>query len=450
MKSFSLTKGSFFDLHRSNLRPEIRVTTSIIHSPLKTSLSFPELRWIVGLPGISIIFTRDRNLALRIALYLKLVSPAYASTIRKCDATNESDYDDETFKRVFEDCSTSSTGLVLVATTILTLGIDIPNIQRVCIIDPIKLDDEVQQKGRLLRKKVAGAIAEAYVYVSPTTMVRAAEMVADDKAGVLRKKDSETKEETKGLSLSMAYRLVAPCQSIEQDRQYDNPVLDPPCFCESCSTFIVPDEPPPCLCSGCQPGKCDRDWIIEHRTRIGQAGKKAAEQAITKIPYLQGILAVSLVPRRGIVEKPMRDYLIERLHILRITMFDHPAELYTRGGFYTPEDLIPDAVIVIILDNFFALTTAHVLHEYTKAYQLMWDWVDCIFTDIRDSIPHLLSIHMETAQAEKVKRQAASDKAKEKRRDERALKTGIRKHLPIPDKPDGFRGQRWRWTFPNG
>ncbi len=59
MKSFSLSPGSFFDLHRSNLRREIRVTTSIITSSLTTSLSFPELCWVVGLDGITIIFVRD-------------------------------------------------------------------------------------------------------------------------------------------------------------------------------------------------------------------------------------------------------------------------------------------------------------------------------------------------------------------------------------------------------
>ncbi len=143
MKSFSLSPGSFFDLHCSNLRQEIHVTTSIITSSLTTSLSFPKLRWVVGLDGITIIFVRDRMLALRICLYLMTIEPAYAQTIRWCDSTNDVDYDSETFEMIFQDHSIPGLGSVLVATTILTLGIDVPKVKRVLTLDGIEIDEEI-------------------------------------------------------------------------------------------------------------------------------------------------------------------------------------------------------------------------------------------------------------------------------------------------------------------
>ncbi len=45
-------------------------------------------------------------------------------------------------------------------------------------IGGIEIDEEIQQDGRLLRKKVKGATAEAYSYVTASALTRAAEIVA--------------------------------------------------------------------------------------------------------------------------------------------------------------------------------------------------------------------------------------------------------------------------------
>ncbi|KAF9060772.1 hypothetical protein BDP27DRAFT_1429719 [Rhodocollybia butyracea] len=153
IKQFDLTMGNFLHLRRSNLRREIRVTTTILTSSLTNALNFPDLRWVIGLPGITIIFTRECSLTLRLALYLcRIAPPELLHTIRKCDSTNDRDYNEETLHLI---CTgDQSHGLILVSTTILTVGVDIPNVQ----------------EGRLLRSKNPGDTAEAYVYVSEGTM----------------------------------------------------------------------------------------------------------------------------------------------------------------------------------------------------------------------------------------------------------------------------------------
>ncbi len=115
-----------------------------------------------------------------------------------------------------------------------------------------------------------GATAEAYSYVTASAMKRAAEIVKSGSGDNLKiGEDAEegqklgNKKEKKKMSMSWAQRLMAACHSREVDRQFGNPLTDPPCFCRNCSDDPPSLTPPLCLCSGCQPGQCDCDrWII--------------------------------------------------------------------------------------------------------------------------------------------------------------------------------------------
>ncbi|KAF8879019.1 hypothetical protein CPB85DRAFT_1443246 [Mucidula mucida] len=223
-------------------------------------------------------------LALRICLYLMTIEPAYAQTIRRCDSTNNVDYDSETFEMIFQDHSIPGLGLVLVATTILTLGIDVPEVKRVLTLDGIEIDEEIQQDSRLLRKKVKGATAEAYSYVTASAMKRAAEIVKSGSGDDLEiGEDAEegqklgNKKEKKKMSMSWAQRLMAACHSCEIDRQFGNPLTDLPCFCRNCSDDPPSLTPPLCLCSGCQPGQCNRDCWIGPRRAILDLEKASFE-----------------------------------------------------------------------------------------------------------------------------------------------------------------------------
>ncbi len=460
MDTFDLVQGRFHDIHRSNLRPEIRVTTSIIGSSLTTSLNFPELRWIVGLQGISIIFVRDRSLALRIALYLKRIEPPYAHTIRKCDATNDPSYNKETQEAINKPDHDG--GLILVATTILTLGIDIPNVVRVISVDPVEFDEEIQQMGRLLRQKEKGCVGEAYVYVSQTTMDKALAMVQADKAAkegngipaqskkATRKgknnADTPQKSTSPTLSLSMAYRLVAPCVTVEQNDQYGNPVCDPPCSCQSC-TSLGPTRNR-CLCSGCQPGRCERDMVKRAKEGLLKAVQEAAKLRMEALPNdVRPDIEPLVFPLDVMIkltDKGMRNHVQDKLVALRERMFDASHTNYSRYGLYTPEDMVPDAIIPLILDNFFRLETPEVLSALTHRYKLYPDWVQEIWAELRASMPRLLRIHAKALKRAKQKKVAAKQKARVKYLDKREATHGIRTALPTEDIPQ-FMGKRWRY-----
>ncbi len=455
--TFDLVPGRFHDIHRSNLRPEIRVITSIIHSSLTTSLNFPDLQWIIGLKGISIIFTRDRSLALRIALYLKRVDPPYADTIRKCDSTNESDYDHDTRMAIRE--GDHANGLILVATTILTLGIDIPNVVRVIILDPIEFDEEIQQMGRLLRQKEKGCVGEAYVYVSQSTLEKAEEMVKAHKAAkegnkipVTQKKATkkgynQAKPSPPSLSLSMAYRLVAPCVTVEQNRQYGNPDSDPLCFCQSC--HLLGPRRTECLCSGCKPGTCERDMIAKvkegpRRDNLDIVTSQNENLPRELQPDTAPVMPNSVKPVKKLVDKNMRKYVTEKLVTLREQMIDEPNTNYSRHGLYTPEDIIPDAVIPLILDNFFRLDSPKILSQLTEAHQLYPDWINAIWEELRASMSELLRIHADSLKLAKAKQASTKAKARNKYLDKREQKHGIRTGLSTDDIPQ-FTGKRWRY-----
>ncbi|KAJ3819356.1 P-loop containing nucleoside triphosphate hydrolase protein, partial [Lentinula raphanica] len=256
LEKFGLTKGHFLDYHRSNLRPEVRVTTIILPSSPNGSFTFPFLSWIIGLEGVSIIFTRNRTLTLKIALYLMRSHPRYASFIRKCDSTNDpEEYDTVTYTMARN--ITGSSSLILVSTSILTVGIDIPNVRRVISLEPMDFTQEIQEGGRVLRQKRQGEVAEVYTYFSQATADLAAKMVEEDKDNKAtgRKKHHSDDEQSTRITLGLAYRIVADCITEEQNSQYNCPPLNKdPCFCSSCANLHIAEEAPQkCISSCCHP-----------------------------------------------------------------------------------------------------------------------------------------------------------------------------------------------------
>ncbi|THU88170.1 hypothetical protein K435DRAFT_680330, partial [Dendrothele bispora CBS 962.96] len=233
LQCFGLRDGNFVDIHRSNLRPEIRVTTSVLKSSLASSFTFPELRWVIGLPGITIIFLPDRNSGLRIALYLRRCNPYLAPRTRKWDALNDEEYDKETMDLV-NNLNFNLHGLIIVSTTVLMVGVDFQGVKRIISLEPGDFDQELQMEGRMRES------GESYLYVSKKTMESAQRL------------DAEMEEQKKSMELSWASRLVAPCRSDNQNTQYNNPPYEQSlCRCSSCTEH--PRIKPPCLCSGCRP-----------------------------------------------------------------------------------------------------------------------------------------------------------------------------------------------------
>lgn len=455
--TFDLVPGRFHDIHWSNLCPKIRVITSIIHSSLTTSLNFPDLQWIIGLKKISIIFTQDRSLALHIALYFKCVDPPYADTIWKCDSTNESDYDHDTRMAIRE--GNHANGLILVATTILTLGIDIPNVVWVIILDPIEFDKEIQQMGHLLHQKEEGCIGEAYVYVSQSILEKAEEMVKADKAAkegnkipvtqkkAIKKGYNQAKPLPPSLSLSMAYRLVAPCVTVEQNRQYGNPDSNPLCFCQSC--HLLGPQCTECLCSGCKPGTCERDMITKAKEGLSEdipdIITSQDENLLSKLqPDTGPVMSNSVKQVKKLADKNMRKYITEKLVKLCEQMFDEPNTNYSWHGLYTSEDIIPDAVIPLILDNFFWLGSPKILLQLTEAHQLYPDWINTIWEELQASMSELLRIYADSLKLAKAKQTSTKAKAHNKYLNKCEQKYGIQTGLSTDDIPQ-FTGKQWRY-----
>ncbi|KAJ3735283.1 P-loop containing nucleoside triphosphate hydrolase protein [Lentinula guzmanii] len=435
LKTFNLTSGNFLDLHRSNRRPEVRVTTTFLPTSPASSYTFPFLSWIIGLRGITIVFTRNRTVLLRIVLYLMRAHPTYAHLIRKCDSTNDLTYDKTTFEMAQRESHEKR--LILVSTAVLTVGIDIPSVVRVITLEPLTFEQEIQEGGRVLRRKSKGTTAEVYAYFSKATYDRAKEIVDVDKAGKSHGNIAKTGDKRKLhqrlesadvgmhadqtgkaiLSLDMAYRLVADCLTKEQDRQFDNPPFyQDLCTCPMClslqpttseSDTSVTD--PPCISSCCMPGQSERDRLLQSRKEV--LAPPPDPPKLSRIEIRQ-----RNVERRqqqlNLAGKETRGYLRDRLISLRSKLFDKYGDNYT---LYIPICFVPDQAIETILDNFFLLDTPKHLRESLAGQGLEAEWIDDIWLELHDSIPGLLEVHEKHCEDKRRKTKEARDRNKAKK-----------------------------------
>lgn len=397
---FDLRDGDYFDLHRSNLRPEIRVTTSILESSLKTAVDFPEFRWIVGLPGITIIFAPDRSSALRITLYLRRCNRFLAKRVRKYDAMNDrGTYDKETLEMISSLDSARDLGLIIVATSILMVGFDVNGVRRVFVLEPVDFDEEIQKKGRLLRNKASEEeIAECYVYVSWKTMQDALALVNETEHGAGNNTAQRRKEDPQhgkqahrpSLDISMAHRLVAKCRTEEQNRQYNNPPYgQPPCTCQMCTRYPLRVDPP-CLCSGCQPGMSERDVLTTAQNILRSISADAAEAA----------LAMGFGVPRESEEKPHEVMTRDGQQLVRRYLTELDDKLFedgigNPGGLYTPGMFVPTPVIDIVIDHFFDLDSPLKLSTLLADFQLPDEWLQGVWdTMYHKIIPAFRDLHV--------------------------------------------------------
>ena len=392
---FDLQPNQYIDIHHSNLRPEIRVTTSLLQSTLATAHHFPELRWVHGLPGVTIIFTPDRGSALRLTLYFRRLNGHYAHKVRKYDAMNDhSTYNKETMDLV-KDLDAESDWLIIVATSILMVGVDMFGIKRVIILEPKDFDEEVQKEGRLLRHKIhATEIGESYVYVSYNTMQKAfalvdAPQVAEGKeVGGKRKRSKPEDAGSTAMDISMAQRLVSRCRTQEQNRQYQNPPYGQTiCNCASC-TRNPPVPNPPCLCSGCQPGMSERDILTTRQSTLREIATNAASRSIE--------LGIGTLPSQDIFPEALTaaTQTIIREHLTNLDMQLFMDKIANPGGLYLPGMFVSSPVISAIVDNLLQLETRHNLSICLEPFQLHKCWLEQIWLTLQEKvIPDVVGYH---------------------------------------------------------
>ncbi|KAI1781901.1 hypothetical protein LXA43DRAFT_1054118 [Ganoderma leucocontextum] len=146
---------------------------------------------------------------------------------------------------------------------------------------------------------------------------------------------------------SMARLLCAPCVSAEQNSLYNNPPLDPPCSCLTCSpsTPFASSQHPPCDYSGCSPEPAPPP--------------KEKTRAPDRNP----------IPRNQRVSRKMRAMGVKELLTFRMAVYLSLDVNVSRS--FPPEVLLPDTVIKLILDRFALLETMETLQELVKERTLL-------------------------------------------------------------------------------
>jgi hypothetical protein len=87
------------------------------------------------------------------------------------------------------------------------------------------------------------------MYVTKKAESVAKEVVAGNTQGKKRDGGNNGVE----MDISMARFLLSNCLPAHQDVEFDNPINDPPCTCETCRGEPRPSHPNPCNCSKCLP-----------------------------------------------------------------------------------------------------------------------------------------------------------------------------------------------------
>ncbi|KAJ8094951.1 hypothetical protein PM082_010167 [Marasmius tenuissimus] len=441
LPSFGLETKKFIDMHRSNLRPEIQVTTSLLESNLNAARSFPEFDWIMPLLRITIVFCPDWQLAKWITLHLQRSFYGAGSKewrrVRKWDATNDKEtYDEETLKMI-ESLDPEKERLIIVCTVILMVGMDFRHVQRILNINCMDFDEELQKEGRLLREMDSFLKwAELYVYVSKAVMKTVRETVEAHNKGMDSTKDDRNSGASRScptLDINYAHHLVAECRTEVQNTVYNNPPLNKYlCGCPVCvqnrtpqhQTSLSLDTPPPCLCSGCQPGMCERDLRSLYRENTLHASAEATRKGFG-LGVVEGPPEYADENQDGaaseVVEEEIRGMTAASQDIINQHLVQLDADLFQAGtgnirGFLTPGMFIPSPVISIITEKFLAIITdwdgpARLSMEL-EDYDMDPRWLEAIWKTITQKIYPAIKQYHQQRELENEQRKREQKRAK--------------------------------------
>ena len=156
---------------------------------------------------------------------------------------------------------------------------------------------------------------------------KAASITKDVLAGKAPKmtKGGKTVEMDAGISRF----LVLNCLPLQQDREYNNPSIDPPCHCENCASKPRVTRRVPCNCSRCSPETLPPILIQKRQP-----------------------LAIPMAER---LTDEMRILATQRLTVFRKSLWKAADEI--KFGNVPRAAFLPDCIIKTILDNFALLRT---------------------------------------------------------------------------------------------
>ena len=240
---------NYHTVQRSNRRPEIQLVFRVLSHGIE-SWEFPDLRWVIDdmrRKKIIIFCTSIRD-GFRIHSYLwrQLDSPfdVRGEQLRMYNALNWPDYNLRTreLMRKPDGCR------VIVATDILMVGIDFPDIDDIVIVGhPLHTNDYIQKIGRAGRDPALVSNPRGIAYVTSHAIETAHEQLGETKRKKRTTKKRVTKRRKKlgkgtssksSMSKPMAELIVSGCKTALLDRLYQNPPLGKSLRCD---------------CSGCAP-----------------------------------------------------------------------------------------------------------------------------------------------------------------------------------------------------
>ncbi|KAF9645276.1 P-loop containing nucleoside triphosphate hydrolase protein [Thelephora ganbajun] len=247
-------------VQRSNRRPEIQLLFRVLSHGIE-NWEFPDLRWIIDdmRQKKIIVFCTSIRDGFRVFSYLwkQLDSPVTVrgEQIRMYNALNWPDYNLKTreLMRKSDGCR------VIVATDILMVGVDFPDIDDVVIIGhPPNVNDYLQKIGRAGRDHTLVPNPRGITYITSHAKRAAYEKLGVDPPTARPKRkvkpkpsnrprvrhikkhkklDMETPSMAKSsMSVEMAKLIISGCKTNELDAMYENPVLHPStqCNCSGC------------------------------------------------------------------------------------------------------------------------------------------------------------------------------------------------------------------------
>ncbi|KAJ3729758.1 P-loop containing nucleoside triphosphate hydrolase protein [Lentinula raphanica] len=301
--------------------------------------AFPDFDWVIAGRRKTIIYCRTISLAFRLFVYLwHKDSPSNSIARRKRFRLYCSLYSNQYNKTSRDVFVNNPHCQVLISTDALKVGNDFPNIDDALVIDAEDPSDILQKGGRAGRRPpYSNPGPRCICYFTQSTMERAKTVVASGK-------DEDLNGCSGKMTVHMARLLTAKCIVRELDVQFDNPVDEVPCTCETCGKLPPPSSDTNCQCSGCKPE--------------------------VSLPALPRQNAASR-PGRGIVmanhlSKEMRKYGQHALKEFRYRIWEEAEE--AEMEWFHPLGLLTDTSVNDILDEFLRLETIDDLLPYVNEF----------------------------------------------------------------------------------
>jgi hypothetical protein len=240
--------GKFHVIRRSNARYDVQLIIRELENGLG-GLKFPQLNWVFDEDKKSLIFCPTIALEFRVKVFLWREASARGlnpkKLIRMYNSLNWPSYNTETLDLMHNDPDLK----ILLSTDCLCVGFNCKHIRNVIIMGEEKdVNGYVQKVGRPGRDCEVVKDPRGIMYVTKKAVAVAKEVVEMNAQG--QKRDGGNKNDDE-MDIGMARFLLSSCLPAQQDIEFDNPVDDPPCLCETCTSKPCPARPNPCNCSKC-------------------------------------------------------------------------------------------------------------------------------------------------------------------------------------------------------